>query len=122
MSDTNFLGAPLPPELKTKIISSLKSNNMISNSDFPRITSVVLGLVLIVTFGFGYLSNTIVNNKNSINMITESKSKFMLILKNTPEFKEDLAHAVEYGQWMADLVAKGIHASGDELDLSLIHI
>ena len=118
MGDKNYLGTPLPPELKSKIISSLKSNNMISNSNLPKQTFAILGLLLIAAFSCGYFLNTFLNTNKTKEMVMDNKSKFMLILKNTPEFKEDIAHVAEYGLWMSDLVARGIMATGDELDIN----
>ena len=82
MGDTNYLGTPLPPDLKSRIITSLKSNNMISNSNLPKQASAVLALLLIAAFAFGYFSNTFLNTNKTKEMVMDNKSKFMLILKN----------------------------------------
>ncbi len=108
----------LSPNLKSKVISSLKSNNMIQNNPIPKMSIILAALALVLTFSLGFISNHFFNSPIHDLAMNNPQSKYMLLLQNTPEFKEDPSHVAEYGQWMQDLVTQGIHASGDELDIN----
>lgn len=115
MTENNYLNENLPPDLKNRIIHHLKSNNMITQNQFPKFTMAIVALSLVATFALGFTAKSFIGNKNDSTLAESAKSKYMLLLSNTPEFVDDPNNVGEYIAWANDLGKRGILVGGEEL-------